>query len=74
VKVFIKLIIYLFIFVILSCRETLKEDSSQVEAGKVEEVVRDTKDSLLIELDEASKEVEKQVKELEEALKDLDNN
>lgn len=73
-KVFIKLSIYLFIFVTFSCRETTKEDSSQVGAENVEELAQGTGDTLLVKLDEASKEVDKQVKELEEALKDLDNN
>ena len=73
-KVFIKLTICLFIFVNLSCRETPKEDLSQIEAEKVEELAQETKDSLLEELDKASKEVDQQLKELEEALKDLDNN
>lgn len=73
-KVFIKLTIYLFIFVIFSCRERPKEVSSQVGAENVEELAQGTGDTLLVKLDEASKEVDKQVKELEEALKDLDDN
>ena len=71
-KVFTNFYVYLFIFSMVSCRETPNTESESVKNQSNEEVLLIESDSL-DQLDKANKELDNQLNELDKAIKDLNN-
>lgn len=67
-----KFLIIIFIFGIVSCRDTKKEEEVETITEETEMVTPDT-ESVTAEVDKASETLDKEVKELDEAIKELDS-
>jgi septal ring factor EnvC (AmiA/AmiB activator) len=65
-KIVLKFVVLLFVVVLMSCRDTKKEDLENQEALEEIESVETT-------INEASQELDEDLKELEDALKELDS-
>ena len=70
-KVIFKCFIILFVFVVVSCRETKKEENSSEIVNEDIEKVESKASGISEEIDQSSQELEKEVEELEDAVKEL---
>jgi ArsR family metal-binding transcriptional regulator len=64
-KIFMKILMVLFLVGIVSCRDTKEEEATNEAIEKIEAVVN--------EADEISKKIEKEASEVEQSLKELDS-
>jgi len=70
-KFILKCFSVLFIFVVVSCRETKNEDNNKEAVHEYIEKEEPKVTSVSEEIEQSSQELEKEVKELEEAIKEL---
>lgn len=70
-KYVLKCFSVLFVFVVVSCRETKNEDNKKETDNEYIEIEKPKVNNLSEEIDQSSQELEKEVKELEEAIKEL---
>ena len=70
-KFILKCFSVLFVFVVVSCRETKNEDNSKETVHEYIEKEEPKVTGISEEIDQSSQELEKEVKELEEAIEEL---